>query len=191
MTSEGLPVLTSLLCVTLSCLFLKRKLQNICSFLERHRELSFQNHTANRPGLRSRVVKVFECTDIDAREGHCLWGSPKVVTAPWLSGSCLAVVGTHEGCLVWGRALLKSVGRPTPARPLARVEVALPAGPPRGLRGFGASWLLVAHVTCHPCPRSHTACFAIEFLTSSCDLHDSLEWSPHSSWQEGSTCAFV
>lgn len=44
MTSEGLPSLTSLLCVPLRCLFLKRKLQNICSFLERHRELSFQNH---------------------------------------------------------------------------------------------------------------------------------------------------
>lgn len=36
--------LTSLLCVSLRCLFFKRKLQNISSFLERHRELSFQNH---------------------------------------------------------------------------------------------------------------------------------------------------
>lgn len=147
----------------------------------------------SEPHSRSCVVTVFECAVIGAREGHCLWGSPKVVTAPWWSGGRLTVVGAHEGRLVWGRALLKSVGRPTPARLPARVEVALPAGPPRGLRGFGASWLLVAHVTCrcHPCPRSHTACFTIKFLSSSCDLHDSPEWSPHSSWQEGSTCAFV
>lgn len=148
-------------------------------------ELSFQNHTANRPRCRSCVVTALERTVIGAREGHCLWGAPKVVTAPWLSGGRLAMVGTHEGCPVWGR--------PAPARRLALAGVALPAGPPRGLRGFGASRLLVTHVTCrcHPCPRSHTACFTIELLTSSCDLHDSPEWSPHSSWQEGSTCAFV